>query len=95
MKPEAIKPDAKRSMALDALSGMSVPDIAIKYFDQGLAGSRGEVSDLVLAVFDAASPEIMRAYPERDDLSRFLSKLRKDTRRQLVLAIKTKTRGTR
>jgi hypothetical protein len=93
MKPEAIKPDDRQAMAIDALEGVSIPDLALKYFDMGLA-SASDVSDVVLGVFNKAAPEIMRSYPnERHDLSKFLTKLRKDTRRQLKLAIRTKTRG--
>jgi hypothetical protein len=95
MKPEAIKADVRRDMAFDALSGVSIPDIMMKYMDQGVESTE-QINEEVMAVFHKAAPEIMRAYPEsRTNLSQFLVRLRKDTRRQLVLAIKTKTRGTK
>lgn len=94
MKPEAIRPDVRRDMALDALDGVSIPDLMMKYMDQGVE-STDQINTVVLDVYKQAAPEIMRAYPEsRTNLSQFLVGLRKDTRRQLVLAIKTKTRGT-
>lgn len=94
MKPEAIKPDVRRDMAFDALSGVSIPDIMMKYMDRGVE-STDQINKVVMAVFHKAAPEIMRAYPGTVNLSQFLVRLRKDTRRQLVLAIKTKTRGTK